>query len=343
MKAKIKEYWFLPFYALLSVILLVIHPLTGEETVAFPWKTACYLFMLLLTEEGMRKENLALPLFRLLNSVRSTPFLLFVLLSSAFILSLFLFDFMAVIILVPFTLTLLKACRKEKYRARCVAMVTLISGITSLLTPFSTANLYLFLDTDASYSTYMPSLLIPFGISGVIIILEAFLVFRETKGDEIYLHIEEEEYWKGEKRGVRILYTAFFLVILFGRRFNTIDLLLVTVLAYLILDREIFRKFNWALFFTLTLILLSGYTLSRMNTPDNRILSLLFSLILTRLGSVTAGISLSHSLPCAILTVSFPFIFALRSIKEEKKAFVREYVLLSLPHIVLFLLLSLLG
>ena len=336
MKAKIKEYWFLPLYFVVAVASLVIHPLTGEEIVSFPWRTVCYLFMLLLTEEGMRKENIALPVFRLLNSVRSTPFMFFLLFLAAFLLSLFLFPFLVVLMMVPFTVRLLKESRKEKYTVPAVALITLLSEITTLFTPFSPANLYLFLDTDVSYTTYIPSLLIPFGVSLAVFVIEALIVFRETKGDEIYLHIEDEDYWEKDKRGMRILYTAFFLVILFGRRFNTIDLLLVVAAAFLILDRGIYRRINWALFLTLSSIVLSGYVLSKTNIKDSRILSLLASVLLTRLGATAAGITIPQTLPSVILSLSFSFTYALREMKGQKKALAREYILLCIPHLVVF-------
>lgn len=336
MKAKIKEYWFLPLYFVIAVMTLIIHPLTGEEIVAFPWKTVCYLFMLLLVEEGLRKENIALPAFRVLNSVRSTPFMFFILFLSTFLLSLFLFPFMVVLMMVPFTVRLLKESRKEKYTVPAVALITLLSELTTLFTPFSPANLYLFLDTGVSYATYMPSLLIPYGVSLALFTMEAFIIFRGTKGDEIYLHIEDEDYWDREKRGMRILYLAFFLVILWGRRFNTIDLLLVVAAAFLVLDRGIYRRMNWPIFLTLSLMVLSGYVLSKTNVASNSILSLLASVLLTRLGSSAASATVADTLPSTILSLSFAFIYTLREMKEQRKAFTREYILLCIPHLVVF-------
>ncbi len=331
---KIKAFLPAIFYALSFLVLVIIKPLTGAEIVAFPWKTLSYIFILLLLEEGLRKEKIALPLFRLLNSIRSTPFLFFVLLSSAFILSLFLFDFYTVLILVPFTITLLMAANKNSYIPVTVALITLISTITSLFTPFSTANLYLFLEGDVAYSSYMSTLLPPFFISLLVIIAEALIVYRKTKGDEIYLHIENEDYWDKDRKGIRILYIAFFLVALFGRRFNTIDLLLVIAASFLFLDRSIFRKINWSSFITLFLIMLSSYTLRGIITPSK--LSLFFSsLVFTRFGAevaaATAVDSVKASLLSTVISFSFAFIYALKETKE-KKAFAKDYLLLMLPH-----------
>ncbi len=335
---KIKAFLPAIFYALSFLVLVIIKPLTGAEIVAFPWKTLSYIFILLLLEEGLRKEKIALPLFRLLNSIRSTPFLFFVLLSSAFILSLFLFDFYTVLILVPFTITLLMAANKNSYIPVTVALITLISTITSLFTPFSTANLYLFLEGDVAYSSYMSTLLPPFFISLLVIIAEALIVYRKTKGDEIYLHIENEDYWDKDRKGIRILYIAFFLVALFGKRFNTIDLLLVIAASFLFLDRSIFRKINWSSFITLFLIMLSSYTLGGIITPSK--LSLFFSsLVFTRLGTEVAAASAVDSVKASLLSTvvsfSFAFIYALKETKE-KKAFAKDYLLLMLPHAVVY-------
>lgn len=331
---KIREYWFIAVYLVFALVLFLIRPLTGEEIVAFPWETLSYIFMLLIVEEGIRKENIVLPLFRLLNSIRSTPFLFLVLLSSSFILSLMMFDFMVVLIMVPFAIRLLKESNKERYTEITVALITLLCSITGLFTPFSTSNLYLFLQRETPYTSYMSSLLPPFFISLAIFILEAVIALRKTKGDEIYLHIENEDYWDKERKGIRILYIAFFLVLLFGRRFNIIDLLLVVALAFIILDRKVYSTVNYPVLITFFLILLSSYILGKIENMRG-VWTMLTSLLFTRLGSeVSTGgnvDAVTLSLPSTILSFSFAFTFALREMKGRRKTFVKDYVLLSLP------------
>lgn len=338
---KIKEYWFIPLYLAIAVALYIMRPLTGDEIVSFPWSTVSYIFMLLIVEEGIRKENIALPVFRLLNSIRSTPFLFFVLLSSTFILSLFLLDFMVVLIMVPFTIKLLKESNKEKYTALTVALITLLCIITTLFTPFSIGNLYLFLNRETPYSSYMSSLLPAFFISLVVFVIEAFIALRKTKGDEIYLHIENEDYWEKDRKGIRVLYIAFFLVLLFGRRFNTIDLLLVVALAFIILDRKVYRRVNYPVFITYFLMILSSYILGKMIAPSKGV-EILTSVFFTRLGSEIAYGRITASLPSTILSFSFAFLYAMREMKGKKKEFLKDYLFLALPVLLVLLLLALL-
>ncbi len=323
-------------YASFAVVLFAIRPLSGAEIVAFPWETVSYIFILFLLEEGIRKEKLALPLFRLLNSIRSTPFLFFVLLSSTFVLSLFLFSFYTVLIIVPFTIELLERANKKKYIPVTTALITLLSSITELFTPFSTANLYLFLQRDRAYSLYMETLLLPFFISLFIVVIEALLIYRKTKGDEIYLHIENEDYWDKDRKGIRILYLAFFLVALFGRRFNTIDLLLVIIATFLILDRTIYSKINWGAFLTLFFIILSSYILGKVNTSMT-LNTALTSIVFTRLGAEVAGSAsveaVKSSLTATVFSFSYPFIYGLGE-TEDKKEFVKDYLLLMIPHLI---------
>ncbi len=340
MKAEIRKYWFTALYLILAVVSLCIHPLTGDEIVSFPWRTAAYIFMLLLIEEGLKREKIALPVFRVLNSVRSTPFMFFLLLLSTFVLSLFFFPFIVVAVMVPFTIRLLEESEKKKYTAVTTALITLLSVITTLFTPFSEANLYLFLESGVSYSSYMKELLPPFSASLGVFAVEAFIVFRKTKGDEIYLHIENEDYWDRERRGMRILYLAFFLVVLFGRRFNTIDLLLVTALALLFLDRRIYREMNWGVAATLILFMISGYTLGKTALRENRVLTALVSIVFTRLGGLAEGGSTTATLPSVVISFSLPLLYAIRETKDEKKEMVKKYALLALPHAVLFILFS---
>lgn len=340
MKAEIRKYWFTALYLIFATVSLCIHPLTGDEIVSFPWRTAAYIFMLLLIEEGLKREKIALPVFRILNSVRSTPFMFFLLLLSTFVLSLFFFPFIVTAVMVPFAIRLLEESEKKKYTAVTTALITLLSVITTLFTPFSEANLYLFLESGVSYSSYMKEFLPPFFASLGVFAVEAFIVFRKTKGDEIYLHIENEDYWDRERRGMRILYLAFFLVVLFGRRFNTIDLLLVTALALLFLDRRIYREMNWGVAATLILFMISGYTLGKTVPAENRVLTALVSIVFTRLGGLAEGGSTTATLPSVVISFPLPLLYAIRETKDEKKEMVKKYVLLALPHAVLFILFS---
>lgn len=337
MKTEIRKYWFPAIYLLLALAVLCIHPLTGDEIVSFPWKTAAYIFMLLLLEEGLKREKIALPLFRLLNSVRSTPFMFFLLFLSTFILSLFFFPFIVTAVMVPFTVRLLEESEKKKYTSVSLALITLLSVITTLFTPFSEANLYLFLESGVSYSSFMKELLPPFFASLAVFTIEAFVVLRKTKGDEIYLHIENEDYWDKERRGMRILYSAFFLVVLFGRRFNTIDLLLVVALAFLFLDRKIYREIDWGVLAALLLFMVSGYTLGKTSLAGNKVFTALTSIVFTRLGGLAGGSSTTAALPSVVISFPLPLLYAIRETKDEKKEIAKKYVLLALPHAVIFI------
>lgn len=294
--------------------------------------------MLLLIEEGLKREKIVLPVFRILNSVRSTPFMFFLLLLSTFVLSLFFFPFITVAVMVPFAARLLEESEKKKYTAVTTALITLLSVITTLFTPFSEANLYLFLESGVSYSSFMKELLPPFFASLGVFAVEAFVVLRKTKGDEIYLHIENEDYWDRERRGMRILYPAFFLVVLFGRRFNTIDLLLVTALAFLFLDRRIYREMNWSVLAVLLLFMLSGYTLGKTSLRENRVLTALMSVVFTRLGGLAGGSSPTAALPSVVISFPLPLLYAIRETKDEKKEIAKKYALLALPHAVIFII-----
>ena len=347
MKKIVKENWYILLYLLTAVTALVIRPLTGEEIVSYPWDTISFIFMFIITAEGIRKEKLALPVFRVLNSVRSTPFLIFLILLSTFVFTLFLPDYAVVLMMLPFVIRLLRESNKAQYTSETVAMIVLLSEITGLVTPYSMGNIPLFYNRGTSFSVYASTLLIPFACVLVVFILEAFILFRKTKGDEIYLHIEKEDYWDNERKGKRILYPAFLIVLLFGRRFNTIDLLIVVALAYIILDREVYKVFNWGYFITAILIITSAYTLGRI-IPEGTLAETLISILFTRTGgAVACGNSITavrHSLPSVVLTFSLPFICALRELEgNERKSFVKEYVLLAIAVLIVLTVFSLIG
>ncbi len=336
---RIKEYWFIILYGLLALIALIINPLSGGEITSLPWRAAAYIFMLLLVEEGMRKEKLILPLLRVLNSIRETPFLFLVLLLSSFVLSLFLFDFMVILILLPFTIKLLKESNKAQYTASIAALMTLSTVIGGIISPFSPAGLMMLFESEKGFFTLLLSLLPQFLISLFLFIVESLVVLRKAKGDKIYLHIEKEDYWDSGRKGIRILYLAFFLVLVFGVNFNTIDLLLVTLIAFLILERAVYRRINYPVFITILLIMVTGSALKDTLPP------LILSFLLTRFGALLSlGVnesSIVKVLPGALLSLSFAFIYTLRELKEERRAYVTSYALLSLPHFIVYLIFAL--
>ncbi len=336
---RIKEYWFIILYGLFAFLALIINPLSGGEITSLPWRVVAYIFMLLLVEEGMRKEKLLLPLMRVLNSIRETPFLFLVLLLSSFVLSLFLFDFMVILILLPFTIKLLKESNKAQYTASVVALMTLSTVIGGIISPFSPAGLMMLFESEKGFFTLLLSLLPQFLISLFIFIVESLVVLRKAKGDKIYLHIEKEDYWDSGRKGIRILYLAFFLVLVFGVNFNTIDLLLVTLIAFLILEREVYKRINYPVFITILLIMVTGSALKDTLPP------LILSFLLTRFGALTAlGVSESSIvsvLPGALLSLSFAFIYTLRELKEERRAYATNYALLALPHFIVYLIFAL--
>lgn len=336
---RIKEYWFIILYGLFAFLALIINPLSGGEITSLPWRVAAYIFMLLLVEEGMRKEKLLLPLMRVLNSIRETPFLFLILLLSSFVLSLFLFDFMVILILLPFTIKLLKESNKAQYTASIAALMTLSTVIGGIISPFSLPGLMMLFESEKGFFTLLLSLLPQFLISLLIFVVESLVVLRKAKGDKIYLHIEKEDYWDNERKGIRILYLAFFLVLVFGVNFNTIDLLLVTVIAFLILEREVYKRINYPVFITLILIMVTACALKDTLPP------LILSFLLTRFGALIAnGVnesSIVKVLPGAVLSLSFAFIYTLRELKEERRAYVTSYALLALPHFIVYLIFAL--
>ena len=322
---------------IIAVVLYIISPLNGEEICAFPWKTILYIFMLLMVEEGLKKENIALPVLRFLNSIRSTPFLFVMILTFDFLISLVLFDYVAVLIILPFTLKLLDVSNKSQYKVKLSSLIIVFSSITSILSPFSMGNIYFLLEGNEKYTNTLLSILLPFTISLFLFIVEAFLLLRKTKGDEIYLHIENEDYWDKDRRGIRVLYCAFFLTLLFGRNFNTIDLFLVVLGVFLLLDRSIYKKINYPLFLTFFFVGVSSYifrNLGKMSTLTGLSTSILF----TRLGGAIEGYKAITTLPGTLFSFSPTLIYALREMQNKKKETLSLCLLLSLPHIVIHFL-----
>ncbi len=341
---KIREYGFLPLYLLLSLAVFFLHPLSGKEVVALPWKTVSYILLFTLVGEGMKKEYLHLPLLKLFNSIRSTPFLFSVILLSTFLLSLILSDYLVIAMLLPFTAELLREARKEKYTIPTAALMTVLSTLTGLISPVSRTGIHILYTEGTGFVSYLEKILLPFSLSLLIFLLEAVLVYRRTRGDEIYLHVENEPYWDKEKRALRILYPSLLLVLIISRRFRAPDIFIIITLILFLFDREVFKKTDWTSFLTVLFILIFSYTLSHILT-GGRTEILLSSILMTKDGSIAAfgpENAARVSLPSAFLPFSFPVLTALRIISDRKSC-LKECILLSLPHLFLFLLFALAG
>lgn len=340
---KLKRYFYLVFYLLLFISITLINPLSGREIVNIEWKAVLYIVLFFLIENGLEKEKIVLPLFRLLNSVKSLPLLLVLLTLSSALLSFFLFDFITVMILVPFTIELLKVSNKESYITSVVAFMTVAAIVTNAFSPFGEANIFLYSTSQFNYS----SSLIPQLIFLALLLIEATLVIVPTKRMELYLHIENEDYWERERKGLRIFYLALFVLLLFLPRFNTIDIFLVVMVSILLFDKGLFKKVDYSILLGLITVVLIGQNLKTMEIANNKLNTLLSSIALTRLGSfsILGGEKtvLFETLPSIFLSFSFSPLISYRLLKKngEERGYLKKYSLLSLPFVVASIILFL--
>lgn len=332
---KYKESILLFFIALIS---LFLSPLSSTRFLSFSFKSLSYIFLFFLVEEGIKKENLLLPLFRLLNSTRTTGFLTFVLVLSSFVLSFFIYPIILLSLIIPFVVKLLKVSNKEKYRNSILSLILLSSLSSSLISPFSNmANYIYYIETSSSLFS---SLIIPFLITFFILIVETAITIRKMNGDEIYLHIEDEEYWDNEKKGIRVFYLAFFVVLFFATRFNAIDLFLVVLFALILFDRKLFKTLDYNLILSVLFLFIirdSFINTQLLNNVPRFVMSLL-ALVFGRIVTVSFSLEIGLS---ALFLLSYPlFYIASKVEKEERKGFFKTYYSFSLPFFLsLFLLL----
>lgn len=323
---KYKESLSLLFIALIS---LFFSPLSSTRFLSFSFKSLSYIFLFILIEEGIKKENLLLPLFRLLNSIRTTGFLTFVLVLSTFVLSFFIYPIILLSLIIPFVVRLIRVSNKEKYKNRILSLILLSSLTSSLISPFS--NMANYIEYTENSTSIFHTLLIPFLLSFLILIVETVLVINKMKGDEIYLHIEDEEYWDNERRGIRIFYLAFFVVLFFATRFNAIDLFLVVLVSLLLFDRKLFKSLSYNLIFsTLFLFIIRDSIINTalMSNSPRFVMSLL-ALIMGRILTISFSPEIGLG---ALFLLSYPLCYITSNLeKEERKGFFKTYYSLSLP------------
>lgn len=120
------------------------------------WKTLATLFMLLSVLEGFKQENIFNPLLRKTGRISKLKNLTCFFVYGVFFSSMFVTNDVSLIIFVPLTIIMFRACGKEKYILSVLAFENIAAVRGSLLTPFgSPQNLFLFSQSGISAGQFL--------------------------------------------------------------------------------------------------------------------------------------------------------------------------------------------
>ena len=238
-----------------AIIALFITPPSRQLISDIDWKTLAILFMMLTVLEGFKKEDLFMPIIRLSSHISSIVVLSLFVVFGVFFSSMFVTNDVSLIIFVPLTIILFRACDKEKYILPVISMENIAAIRGSMLMPFgSPQNLFLFSQYDVSVGHFILHMA-PLSIfSAILLVIYVTLLYRKDKQRTIDIagaHVIAE--WKPERRRLRIVYFFLFVIIILTivTRTTLWPYITAAVLAMIIIfDREVLAKTDYVLILT---------------------------------------------------------------------------------------------
>ncbi|MBR6915960.1 MAG: hypothetical protein IKN36_06340 [Clostridia bacterium] len=251
----IKKEPMLPVAVAAAVISLFITPPSARLLADIDWRTLATLFLMLTVLEGFKKEDVFVPLLRMTARMKAPLALGLFLVFSVFFSSMFVTNDVSLIIFVPITIILFRACGREKYILPLLALENIAAVRGSLLTPFgSPQNLFIFGKSGVGAGRVILYMLPLCAISGALLVLFVLFVFRRdlrSKSD-----IPEGTFparLPKERTPHRITYLCLFAVVIFMIVSRTPwwpYIAAAVTVAVLIFDRRVLLRCDYVLLVT---------------------------------------------------------------------------------------------
>ncbi|MBQ0071000.1 MAG: hypothetical protein KBS81_03970 [Spirochaetales bacterium] len=239
---------------LAAVFALILTPPAVERFFALDWKTLFSLFMLLLTLEGLKKENMFLPFMRLTTGFQSVMALTYFLVAVVFFLAAYITNDVSLVTFVPLTIAIFRFIGKEQYTVKVVVLENIAAITGAFLTPFGNPqNLYIYANTEIGPMAFVLHMM-PLWFAALCGLAVAIrIVYRKNPKERIYVHKEIEGEWDPARKGLRVFYVALLALVLFtiiSGKFNFISIVCFVLIALLVFDRSVYGKVDYILLAT---------------------------------------------------------------------------------------------
>ncbi len=262
MKSWLQKEPVLTVAALLSVLSMLFVIPSKEYLSYIDFKTLACLFCLMTSVKGLEREGVlervSLVLSARLQNLRAlTMFLVFL----CYILAMFVTNDVALIAIVPITLSILAACGFEDRGALIVVLQTIAANIGSSLTPIGNPqNLYLFSYYKMQLQEFLLIMLPIVAAGGVLLLVACFLV------PSVPLHQSKEDAGNPMGKGRVLCYSLLFLLsvaAVFDLLHDWLAVLIVLVVVWMI-DYHTLLKVDYSLLVTFIAIFIFVGNLGRI-------------------------------------------------------------------------------
>ncbi len=331
----------LTVFLLLFILLSVIYP---EKVKNYPyfvdWKTIITLAGLLIISTGIKESGYFYHVPRkILIKLKSERVLALFLIFLSALLSTFLTNDVCLFIVIPLTITLQKILKNDI--VKMIIFEAIAVNVGSLLTPIGNPqNLFLWHEWDISFVSFIIKMFPLFILLLFILTIFILPIFSDKK-----LKFSGDESRNDIKKDIFMISFLFLIACLLALQLKLAPYLLPAIFAiYLVLNKKMLLKVDWAMLFLFVIIFIDFHLISEIGLISNFVNSIdlsnsrnvfLFSLTASQIMSnVPASIFLSkfssNWLAIAygvnvggngIIIASLANVIALRMIKDRKILF----------------------
>ncbi len=287
----------------ISVILALLSCLFVPPGIAYfsyiDWNTLTLLFSLMAVMKGLQKANFFVCMANLfLKKIKTTRTMLFVLVFLPFLCSMVITNDVALIVFVPFGLTILRMVGQEHLMVPQVVLQTIAANLGSMLTPMGNPqNLYLYNKSEMGIGEFC-GLMFPYALAAAACLAIAILCIKPVCISSISISAKT-----GNKKAL-LGYAAGFLLCLFGvfKMLPPVVIAAVVAVALLFLDRRLLRSIDYSLLGTFFAFFIFVGNIVKMEGIQNFLVSALEGRV--EVVSVLASQIISN-VPAALLLSGF--------------------------------------
>ncbi|MCR5785682.1 MAG: citrate transporter [Eubacterium sp.] len=293
---------------ILAVISAFIVPPSGVYLDYIDFRTLGILWSLMVIVAGLKENGLFMRIAQICIRYADHIWKLFaVLIFMPFFFSMFITNDVALLTFVPFALYVLKVTKREEYIIPVVVLQTLAANLGSMLTPIGNPqNLYLYTESNLGIVEFI-CLMLPYSAASVVglLVCVAVMTAKNIKnGSTNRLEMDPESIPCNSTKVSSGVYGVLFLfavlVVVFS--VNYIILVVAVLCSFLVLNREILKKIDYALLFTFVGFFIFTGNLGRMSAIKDILTSMVCG------NEVFAGIIASQmisNVPAALLLADF--------------------------------------
>lgn len=246
---------------ILALVSVFFIPIDKEYLSYFDVKTLLCLFSIMLVLAGYKNINVFSILAKtLIKKLKNARYLVMYMVLLTFFSSIFIANDMALLTFLPLTILVFKQCGKEEYIAVTVIMQNIAANLGGMIMPFGNPqSLYLYSFYSIALADFVLTMLLPFAVSLVLILLFGLTIKKQP----VELVIDVQYEFDTKKT---VVYALLFVVSILSV-FNIIPYLAafgIVIVVMFFFDRKSFKAVDYGLLLTFVAFFIFASNMSRI-------------------------------------------------------------------------------